>query len=222
MINLFHAVSYGNKEFFMKNVKIFLTILTTALILALPLTSCDNGGGSTGGNNGGNTTKLRVSNEPVTIVDTPTSNDFAYLGRDNPLSNGITGTPKVQIAGGKLTLELDAPKDAVLQLITDVFSAGFTVTPTDAKGVYIPYFNDSDEDYYLYMKGPGADGETLLFYVDKDVKINGTVRDEDRTDTFNASLKKGWNYLSIAVSGTTRTYTASQKKPSGAKWTVEK
>jgi len=197
----------------MKNVKIFLTILTTALILALPLTSC--------GNTGDNTTKLRVSNEPVTIVDTPTSNDFAYIG-SSPLSNVITGTPKVQIAGGKLTLELDAPKDDALWLITDVIPADFTVTPTDAKFLEISGFCDSAENYWLCMKGPGADGETLLYYADKDVTINGTVSSGGWTTTINVALKKGWNYMSGAVSGTTKTCTASQKKPSGAKWTVEK
>jgi len=47
----------GNKEFFMKNAKTLLAILTTTLILTLTLVSCKDGGG------GGGNFQIKVVNE---------------------------------------------------------------------------------------------------------------------------------------------------------------
>ena len=149
-------------------------------------------------------TKLRVSNEPVEpwVEEAAIDGNYGYYfdyetNAAFPLSDYITGTPKVEIANKKLTLELDAPKDEVLQPLSG-YPEGITVTPTDAKLYNLGTFSNEDGNLFLHMEGPGEDGSTYLVYVDKDVKINGTENDEyGHTITYNASLKKGWNYMSV-------------------------
>jgi len=164
-------------------------------------------------------TELRLSDVPVTIIDTPSSFDFGYRTTGDglkPLSNFITGTPKALIASDKLTLELDKPKDEELGLLSGVaFPPAFTITPSTVKGYLINYFYTSDGGYCLYMKVPGS--ITVLIYVDNDVTINGT--DGDNTAD-NVSLKKGWNFAFFSDS-IPHVLTVSQAQPDGATWTVE-
>jgi hypothetical protein len=202
----------------MKNAIRIVGIIALAAVIGFTMAACKGDDGET------DPTELRVSNEPV--MGTTDSTDLAFVGPSShpyPLNEDITGTPIVQVVGGKLTLALDAPYDSALGLIFDAVhadSSDITVTPTDAKWLIIKSFSNLSGDTTLWMKGPGA-GEidvTYLYYADKDVTINGTHTPNTYT---NVTLKKGWNYLPVANSGSEFTYgPASQTKPAGATWWV--
>jgi len=214
----------------MKNVIKIAGIISLMLVIGFAFFSCDTGGGDdkptpTGDDKPTPTTdptKLRVSNETVTIpAGAPTSDDFSYvISNQYPLSNFITGTPKVQIAGGKLTLELDAPKDNAFQSFPLSYFEKITVTPTDAKLFWLDMaFTNATKNYILSMiAGNDKDYYTFFVYADKDVTLNGTYSEF----RYNTALKKGWNYVSYGSSESRQIYTvtASQTKPSGATWTV--
>lgn len=182
---------------------------------------------------GGDSTVLKISETIAPLPNgAPTTIDFGYYyvySRSGAVSLNeiITGTPKVQITGGKLTLELGAPKDEELKPLSGSMYAGITVTPSDVKVCMLECFSNSDATYELYMKGPG-DGEndgTALVYVDKDVTINGTGVEgsSGHKETYNnVTFKKGWNYMPAKYTRETdtSTFTASQTKPTGATWTV--
>jgi len=139
-------------------------------------------------------------------------------GRYRQLSSFITATPKVQVSGGRLTLELDAPRDSVMYTIypSDYYS-NIVVSPDDAKWFSLYEFVTSNRYYVLSMVGPGSDG-TGLVYVDKDVTINGINHDHIWN---NVVLKKGWNYIYYDYDGNYFVVTGSQTMPSGAVWIVQ-
>jgi len=165
--------------------------------------------------------KLRLTNVPVTYTDYTAETNFGYHWESSaePLSNFITGTPKVQIAaggaGGTLTLELDKPKDAVLWGLSGELGSSFTVTPDTTEAYSFNNFTISDGSYVLYMKGPGT-SVTHLYYFTNDVTINGTG---DGMSFDNVKFKKGWNFVSM-TDDDPNVFTASQTQPAGAVWTV--
>jgi hypothetical protein len=210
----------------MKNLLKLFGIIALVAIIGLSMAACSSSGGGDDDNNNNNNnnnvtdpTKLRVSNEPVTLEEgVPASCDFGYMSGD-PLSNFITGTPKAKIANGKLTLELDAPKNTELEDFWEL-PEGITITPSGAKVFFLqmPFQENGSITNTLNMDGP-ATGRTSLVYVDKDVKINGTGVDGDDTLIYNnVTLKKGWNYYSYTYSNNEWTFTASQTKPAGVTW----
>jgi hypothetical protein len=59
-----------------------------------------------------------------------------------------------------------------------------------------------------------------LWYASGDATITGSYTDDDGTNTFNCTLKAGWNYVFSSLSGSTLTMTASKTLPSDYKWQV--
>lgn len=172
---------------------------------------------------GGGPAKIRLSNVPVTGTGTASVYDFGYIttgvGEVSPLGHFITGTPKVEVNNGMLTLELDAlyPDAFVLEILKNNDN---TVTPTDAKG-YTPYFftanlySPSTNSYSLKLTSPNPGGAFLL-YADKDVTINGRVFG---VNFISISLAKGWNF--VTFNGDYDVLAASKTQPAGYTWTVE-
>jgi hypothetical protein len=104
---------------------------------------------------------------------------------------------------------------------------GITVNPSSAKmyeDVLSSFYSSDGEYALLYMKD--LSNMALFWYMDRDVTITGThTRDigmgETRTQTFNCSLKKGWNYVFASYNSATKTETITTgAAPSGYKWQV--
>jgi len=208
----------------MKNLLKTLGIIALAAIIGFGFVSCDNG--TTGKNSGvrsvsgdDNPLALKLSNVPVTIEDTPSSYNFGYLYKSGakPISDFITGMSKAQIAGSRLTLELDALKPEKLSLLSNDFT-NVTITPNTAKYYMLDWFCTANANFDLEIHGPNG-GKTYLVYVDKNVTINGA---EDEYFHFaNVSLKKGWNFISFDVSPLSH-ITVSLTHPGDTAWKVIK
>jgi len=203
----------------MKNWKHWAFVAVIAIVgIIMGFVACDNDNNKTTDNPVPDPTKLRLSGITVNIKDTPTLNNFGYFeaGTDvyKPLSDYITGTPKVEINDSKLTLVLDAPKESVMYAINIPYG-NIVVNPSDAKWFFIALCTP-DSAYYMGIEN--HDGtEVSLVYVDKDVNINGT---SSAINYSNISLKRGWNFLEI-TSGSPNTYTkAAQTQPNSSIWTV--
>jgi len=180
--------------------------------------------------------KITLTNVPVTLYDTPDTDDFNYYWDSSakPLSDIFTGTPNVKVttggSGGTLTLELDKPKDGALRLIKDELFEGITLLNDTTKCYLVDAFCTSNGGFFLGMDYPGAEKPTYLLYVDNDVTLNGEAENESEDEDGNTinilihfnnvTLKKGWNYLSITSSESLYVVTASQTQPAGATWTV--
>jgi hypothetical protein len=182
--------------------------------------------------------QLRLSNVDITFFDETDATDFGYVydGEVKPLSDFITGTPKVLITGEngmmadtrKLTIELDTPKAAALTAFAGargrfrhITFENITVTPSDAK-VWHDELWDSTAWYYLQMANL-VDAGVFLIYLDKDVTLNGSYTPGSITYTFSSVLfKRGWNYLieTWSDSNTKAAYTTSQTSPNGFTWMV--
>ena len=128
-----------------------------------------------------------------------------------PISDYIDGTRKVQISGGKLTIQLDELKPATLESFSTY--GGITTTPSDAKYMRIDRFVDNDENYILMLEEGDFWGH--LMYVDKDVTLTG----EMNTLVYNnVMLKKGWNFLKVKFVAPDNVVTASQTQPADLSW----
>jgi len=110
-------------------------------------------------------------------------------------------------------MHLVTPIPSALQ--SNLSDMGLTVEPSDAQ-TYIDFttgpFWSSDGKYMLYYGGP-SNTQASPIYADKNVTANG----EFNSNTFNMSLKKGWNYMIFYGS----TITASQEPISGFSWKLE-
>ena len=123
--------------------------------------------------------------------------------------------------------------------VADYFEEeGFTVSNKDAKSASIwfePFKNDL-ENGYISLVSSDFNTEVELVYVDRDVKVSGTYKDEETYDgytyaevlQYDVNLKKGWNTLVVKSTGTLKgnTYTETTKvtannEPSSVVWAVE-
>jgi len=209
-------------------------------VIVFSFNSCSNGGG--GGNvdkpdtSGGGQTisgSTIVSGAPVTYApnlpaEAKKVTDFNNW--DNGLISDIINQPaRVTVNSGNVTIKLGTPKDDFLNLydLSDEIAQGFNVSDSNAKVFFEDdfIFYTYDKSYILVCFKVGAElGEeniAFLIYADRDVTIKGTHTDYGFTKNWNASLKKGWNYLVNTGNGnTTNTYTSSVSQPNGYKWTV--
>jgi len=127
--------------------------------------------------------------------------------------NFITGTPKIQIIEGKLTIELDQPKSEHMSLAEAIFWA-VTADPNDALIFIIHRFLDLDNsNYELVITTPDWMQTANLIYSDKDVVLNGGLNSFS-----NLTLKRGWNYL--IRDWNDDSYSSSQTHPEGFVWTI--
>jgi len=143
--------------------------------------------------------------DPIRLEDIPvtraTSGDFSYQWNGNPLSDYLTGTPKATITNGKLTIEFDAPKYSATWQFTGII----TTTPASARFFEIPTLTNSDVSQRLWCY---YDSKQLLFwYASEDAIVNGISTGEHIYKYESVEFKKGWNYLTLTVSGNTFTYT---------------
>ena len=228
----------------MKNTFKLIGIIVLAAVITFAMAACNNsanGGGST--TPGGGTLTIgatfNLSGEAATYEDpddaaAKAAANFGYLGfydEDTetylikPLSDYLTGTPKVEITDGKLTVTLGEPKPASMRLLIEEEMPGITVTPNNVKYFMLKEFYTEDGYHGLYLDG----GEYVLgalVYVEEDVKINGTESNEDGQTIIwpNLSLKRGWNFLIMvgdkATETETITYSASRTYPAGLEWVV--
>jgi len=143
----------------------------------------------------------------ITEFTAATTSHNAYV----PLTDLITGTPKVQITEGKLTIELDQPKSEHMQLAEAIF--GSDAEPNDALTFSI-FFNDDPDGYFeLRLRSPDSDQHASLVYADKDVVLNSGY-----WNFSNLTLKKGWNYLIFDYNDNSTS--SSQIHPEGFVWTI--
>ena len=169
---------------------------------------------------------FRLYDVPVTYQDQTSATNFGfyYDSGIKPLSDVISGTPKVTIANSKLTIEFDAPKNAALEALTDFFPGigeGITATPNASASVFeIGNFYESTGSYGLAIFGPSR---AFLVYTDQNVTLNGTYNDGSITfSCSNLTLQQGWNYVidSYDSDTFTATYSATRTLPNGYNWTV--
>jgi hypothetical protein len=174
----------------------------------------------------------------VTGVPSNVTIDFIN-GWGEPLSNYISGA-SVEVSGGKAVIKLGVPTNEYLGTISekwyfsgddnDEIPSEITVSTPDVKvtGGFDAGFFGSADDYNLFCE-KDEDNFTCLVYADKDVTIIGTYTYTDTydsktyTETYNVSLKAGWNYYLWQLNETTNTttYTASTTLPAGFNWKVE-
>ncbi|MCL1927683.1 MAG: hypothetical protein FWG07_02675 [Treponema sp.] len=204
-------------------------IIVLAALIVFCFTACDNGSTSSGDSLVdviGDT--VRLYNKTVVYENETSATNFAYRDwSDTPLSDYITGTPKVLISGGKLTIELDQPKSDKMKVIDTGNSESYpyTIDPSDTK-YCSAFFCDPSGKYGLYPKY--GDKLAVLVYVDKDVTIdssnyNSTAFNMSGPTYDNVTLKKGWNYLIQDQSGGFPHPTiAARTLDSGFTWTVVK
>ena len=170
-------------------------------------------------------TKLRLSNLTVLDNDSSGLNAFvklAYIADGinvEPIGNHITGTPKVQISNEKLTIELDQPKPASLNIL-DI--SGYA-DPSNAKAFIIWCFTHDGDPYYdlIWKKNGSTNNFLSLVYVDKDVTFNGEI---DFIVFNNTSLKLGWNFVVISYDSGSGEWIASnptQTIPTGYTWSIQ-
>ena len=160
---------------------------------------------------------LRLSN--LDVIDEVGSGEtnfgYMWVGGVVPITDIITGTPKIQIGGGKLTIEFDTPKSEKMRSIS-IEAAGSATITNDAES-YLRYdFCNSDASHQLVCSD-GTDSDAGLIYVDANVTINGN---DGSGNTFsNDSLKKGWNF--IVYNNSSLTYTSASKTlPAGFAWRI--
>jgi len=215
-----------------KQTKFTLLLLTTALFLTIAsckdaATTADSGSG--GGSIKGDTiTSGATADYPQEYVTNPdeakTYTDFSFAGGGHPLSEFINPPASVTVKDGKVTINLGTPIELFL-LSEDFLDSSITVTPQEAKVSDSSYFYTSDDKYFLVcMKD--EHNEAILVYADMNVTVKGTDTETDEeegvtyTEKWDASLKKGWNYLTRTRSGNTTTFSSSVTIPTGYKWTI--
>jgi len=219
----------------MKNTLKMFGIIAIATVIGFWAVSCgdDDGGGSGSSAISGNAitsgAEVVYDSSIKDVAEAKKVTDFSYTftydSEINPLSYFFDGSPSVTISDNKVTINLGIPKpDYLVNISGDREIPGvLTVNPKNAKGCEFIYFQTSDGKYNLLcMKDDGNNAE--LIYVDRDVTMKGTITDEDygNKKTYNASLKKGWNYGIIAYNKTTNTttFTSSTTLPGDFKWIV--
>jgi hypothetical protein len=205
----------------MKNTFKVLGIIALVAVIGFSFVSCDPDGGNTSGADVIGAT-LRLYNKAVTGASSG-NHAFYYSGGASPLSGAIDGTPKVLIAGSKLTIELDAVKPGALDTAANTFFTGITSSPADARFFWIDEFPNSDETKDLGCYDTGSK-QLGLVYASKDATVSGTYTYSGTTYnmTSGVSVKQGWNLIiSTFNSGTnTFTYTSTRTYPSGFGWMV--
>jgi hypothetical protein len=144
--------------------------------------------------------------------------EWVYTNVKPPLSNYISGTPKVEVAGGRLTIELDSPHATALRS----FDSAYTVTPAYAKYYILGGFsaNVSGPNIGINFYNAAIAKVVYLIYADFDVTVNGTITDSygSTTNYANVTLKAGWNFIIHEYNSSTRTTaysSATQTLPSG-------
>jgi len=225
----------------MKNLFRLLGVIAMVVVIGFFITACSDSGGSSNNGDGDDIkvdivgATLRLYDKEVTYIDQTTITSFGNLLSstvDGPISDYITGTPKVEINNSKLTIELDQPKPENMLIFSgdDIYGIdmGITATPADAKCFNIGGFYEEDTWYILqYFYNDTVSGmrwNVRLIYMEKDVILNGTIDVAGTYWTYdNVSLKQGWNYLIWSYDNTTNTftYTATRTEPSSIyKWYV--
>jgi hypothetical protein len=230
----------------MKNALKLFGIIAIAAVIGFWAVSCGGDDGDDGGNAiSGNTitsgAEVVYDSSIKNITEAINANNFGFTydksynyGKWEPLNVFLDGSPSVTVYKNKVTIILGTPKVAFLNnMFGDI--EGLTVNPRDAKSFDIR-FETSDGKYRLICMKDDNNGSSLL-YMDKDVTIKGSylvMEPQELEDSegiyeepsleikFNASLKKGWNYLFYSYNEATKTetITSSTTQPSGFKWTV--
>jgi hypothetical protein len=149
-------------------------------------------------------------------------NNFSYFPGNttpSPIKDSIDVPASVLIKSG-VYISLGVPKTSYV--IKDRIDDGFTVTPADARAYLInTAFTSSDGEYCLACVIDPLNYAELV-YVNKDVRINGTVTTAGITTTYSCTLKQGWNYLITKIDADRKkfTYTSSPTLITGYNWTV--
>ena len=215
----------------MKNTIKLLGIIALAAVIGFSFAACNNSTNGDGGTTIGGTTvfqegiSVRFDSSVPTDERTGFNKLFTKYGNmetTGTLNSKISGSPNVEIQNGKLIMELGL----VIPEGTDFIGA--TVVPSDVKFFQIGEFYTDDEQYFMTLLknyGGAVWEAAALIYVDKNATMSGSIpTGEGWTLTFSGSLKTGWNYMLFTENENTKkaTVKATQKLPSGYKWTVFK
>jgi len=212
----------------MKNMVKLFGVIALVAVIGFSMAACknDDDGDPEGTINGSSI----ASGAPVTIPEEAKSQtDFSYLsyegggGMIKPLNTIINEPASVKITNGKIDINLGTPKSESLDSISEWAEAtGLTINPNDAKTFFGGQRFCTSDGSYLLVCIKGNSGFALLVYADKDVTIKGKATTGNGfIDDYDASLKKGWNYLIMTwIKSTGYKYTSAATLPDGFKWTV--
>ena len=184
----------------MKKTSKCLGIIAIAMAILLTFAACNKptGGGHT--HTEGICTicgVVRITDAPIKFVEEPSPGyNFAHIqvpGNSHPLSDLISGAPKVEINGTgasrTITIELDASKPGASAIALSTVIPGVTASG-GANCYFIISFISDDEYLVLLGKDDGWYNNAFFLYADKDTDLTSTIYSFD-----NMAVKKGWNYV---------------------------
>ena len=172
---------------------------------------------------------VKYDSKITNLADAKSRTDFSYAGDGYPLSEYLNGESSATISGGKVTIKLGVPKELYsLSDLSDFIPDSVNVSSTKVKGIFTDMGFFTSDDKYLLVYEKDDYNYVFLAYVDGDVTIKGTHKETDPddgityTETWDVSLKKGWNFLIASENKATHTgtLTSSASLPSGFTWTV--
>jgi hypothetical protein len=148
--------------------------------------------------------------------------------------NDYIPNSSVTVSGGNVTIKLGKCPDWLSRWGLEMLD-GVTVSNPYAK-VFEPFFQfdfyTQDEEgysvwlrYYIDESGLNSFHDAYLVYATQDVTITGTITNTYHdgtkwTQTYNLSLKAGWNWIEHSGNVSGATFTASQSMPSGFSWII--
>jgi hypothetical protein len=204
----------------MTKFRLLVTLLVVALCTTAVFTSCNNDDDD---NNGGTfeirATSVINSNNRIATVRAEV---FGYK-QGNTL---MVGEAPFQNNGFTLRLINEVPT-SFLHPITYHEYDGFTLTISDRNARWT--FIEDGLDLYAYDSngneiggfGLGNERDNEWFwgtwtYVDRNVTVRGTMRDEDWEMIFDLNLRRGWNAIYWHENDNTRRTRLTTQRPSGA------
>ncbi|MDR2843609.1 MAG: hypothetical protein LBV57_03060, partial [Candidatus Symbiothrix sp.] len=214
-----------------------------AMAVAVMVSGCDKleEDGTDDGTKGGDTSTPFVITATVSTggvaVDTVKAFIWQYDEATDTESSFEVASGVYKNGGFTLNLPATLPAQYLQQLWDGDVPAGINISASNVKGAGvgdIEAYKGLDEvgDFWFGIDSPDIEIIAEFLYVDKDVTIIGshTGKDDwDRewtiTETYNVSLKKGWNkvYVKYIESETNKTVTTevTNTEPSGLQWHFE-
>jgi hypothetical protein len=219
----------------MKNTVKFPGIIALVAVIVFSFVSCDDNIGGGAGDNLLLTMPVTVLGDYVSnIAEARAAKDFSYAFSWNnasssytgfPLSNLINGSPRVEITGSTVNIQLGKPKDEHMRE-QDKDNHPFGVKLFDR--LIENRFCTSDAKYgLLCIKGDfnihldgsfGADYMAVLIYVERDATV--TYYDEYDRPISYLSYKKGWNWVFGGFDTAVGSISTSTTFPPGYRWVV--
>jgi hypothetical protein len=209
----------------MKNTVKFPGIIALVAVIVFSFVSCDDNIGGGTGDNLQVSMPVTYSNDYVTnITEARAVKDFSYVigSYDSsvdvytaiPLSTHITGSPRVEMTGGTVNIQLGKPKEYWLS----------SPNTTGLKTFAYPYpFCTYDAKYILVCMKNTISGSLYPAYADRDGTMEVWDSDIDGNPIgkpYYIPIKRGWQWAKWRMPGEDPKDTIFTTIPSGYKWVV--